>query len=83
MRMSERDILIRAFKAEARMKPKEKIILGRKVYTFEEFASMLGSGRRLPKEERNLVRSFVDNALRMFRENPAYRQKMMSLAGVE
>ena len=80
--MSEREILIRAFKAEARMKPDERIKLGWNLYTYREFADMLGSGEDLSKEEKNTLKSFVDNALKMFRENPAYKQKMMSLAGV-
>ena len=80
--MSEREILVRAMKAEARMKPDTKIRLGWSFYTYREFADMLGSNEELSKEEEGRLKSFMENALKMFRENPAYRDKMMDLAGV-
>ena len=80
--MSERAILIKALKAEAKMKPDEKIKIGWRFFTYEEFAEILDSRGNPSNEEKGLLESFIDNALKMFRENPVYRQKMMALAGV-
>lgn len=79
--MDEKEIVILALKEEAKHKPKEKVFFGEYVYTYEQFVEMLNR-RKLKKEEKRIVQGFLNNAVRMFKENPAFRSKMMQLAGV-
>jgi len=79
--MKEVDIIIRALKAEAMVKPDEKIFVGRESFTYAEFAGMLGT-EKLQRNHRKFVENFLNSAKKMFKENPVYRQKMIQLAGV-
>jgi hypothetical protein len=62
---------------EALQKPDEKIILGRTVLTYRQFAEMLGGGSGDGKVIEEVVRS----AVLMFKKNPAFRERMLKLAG--
>jgi hypothetical protein len=79
--LNEREIILRAIRAEARLKPKELVILGRRVFTFEEFAEKLNAEEKLPKEDKTLIKAWMKNTLKMFKENEAFRVQMLSLAG--
>ena len=79
--MNEKQIVVLALKEEAKHKPKEKVFFGERVYTYEEFVEMLNR-RKLKREERKIVQGFLKNAVKMFKENEAFRSKMMELAGV-
>ncbi|MEM2281439.1 MAG: hypothetical protein QXZ68_05565 [Candidatus Bathyarchaeia archaeon] len=81
--MREIEIIIKALKVEAESKPNERIYLGFKSYTYKEFANMLNNHRKLDKETRKLVEDFLDNALKLFRQNSEFRNKMLKLAGVK
>jgi len=80
--MKEIEIIVKALIAEALQKPDEKVIAGREIFTYKEFVAMLSS-KKLQKNHKRLVESFLQSAHKMFRENPIYRQKMMQLAGIE
>jgi len=78
--MKPEEIIIRAIKAEAKLKPKEKIFAGYISMTYEEFASKLNT-KKLSKDEKRLVQDRLKTMLKMFNENATYRQQMMKLAG--
>jgi len=80
--LKEVEIIVKALKAEASQKPMEIIYAGRETFTYEEFVGMLNS-RKLQKNHKKLVESFLQSARKMFNENPTYRQKIMQLASVE
>jgi hypothetical protein len=80
--MREIEIIIKALCLEALQKPNEKIIVGRETITYREFAEMLRS-KRLQSNHRKLVDAFLKQALKMFNENPTYREHIMKLAGIE
>ncbi len=75
--MNELQILVLAYQAEARAKPNERIYAG-EWFTYAEFAKMLEENRVPP-----LVKNFLRNAEKLYRESEVFRSKMMSLAGVE
>lgn len=79
--MDEKKILIKALKLEAQHKPNERIYVGFKSFTYKEFACMLENNSRLDKETKKVVDNFLKQALKMFRENHEFRNKMMTLAG--
>ncbi len=81
--MDEREIIIRALKAEATAKPNERIYVGFKSLTYKEFVEMLDNHKKLDKMGKEFVESFLKTAVKMFRENQAYRENMMKLAGVK
>jgi hypothetical protein len=74
-------VIVRALKLEALSKPDEKIYVGRRVYTYREFAGMLNDHRRLGRAERRVVESFLEASLKMFKENREFRERMLRLAG--
>jgi len=80
--LKEVEIIVKALKAEATQKPKEIIYAGRERFTYKEFVAMLNS-KKLQKNHKKLVESFLQSARKMFNENPTYKLKMMQLAGVE
>jgi hypothetical protein len=75
-------IIIQALKVEALQKPNEKIIAGKEIFTYREFAEILNS-HKLQKNHKKLVEVFLKSAVKMFNENPTYRQHIMKLAGVK
>jgi hypothetical protein len=75
-------LIIQALKVEALQKPNEKIIAGKEVFTYREFAEILNS-HKLQKSHRKLVDAFLKSAVKLFNENPTYKQHIMKLAGVE
>lgn len=81
--MRDVDIIITAFKMEARSKPNEKIIFGWRVYTFKKFVGLLDQNRKLEKEEKKIVKNFLKTSLKMFKENKSYRMRMLNLAGIK
>jgi hypothetical protein len=80
--MKEIEIIVKALTAEALQKPDEKVIAGKEIFTYKEFAAMLNS-KKLQKNHKRLIESFLQSAQKMFKENPSYRQKIMQLAGAE
>ena len=80
--MKEVEIIIKALRIEALQKPEEKVMAGKEVFTYREFAEMLNS-KKLQKNHRKFVESFLQSAIKMFNENPTYKQKVLQLAGVE
>lgn len=83
MPLKESEILIKAFKLEAQRKPDERIFIGFKTYTYKEFSSLLDNHQKLDKETKKLIQSFLNQALKMFRENEEFRNRMKMLAGVK
>lgn len=78
--MSAERIIINAIKAEARIRPDEKIFFGPLSYTFKEFAGMLND-RRLPRRERKLVKTHLKTLMRMFETSETYRKQVLSFSG--
>jgi hypothetical protein len=78
--LNEKEIVIRALKMEAQLKPSEKIYAGWVELTYEEFGKMLDA-KRLQRNHKKLVESIVQTSLKMFRENPVFRERMLKLAG--
>jgi hypothetical protein len=79
--MRELDIIIKALKLEARQKPNERIYVGFKSYTYSEFVEMLNHHKKLDKAKKEFVESFLNASLKLFKENKAYREKILRLAG--
>jgi hypothetical protein len=73
-------LIIQALKAEAAQKPNEKIIAGKEIFTYREFVEVLNS-HKLQKNHKKLVEAFLKSAVKLFNENPTYRQKILKLAG--
>jgi hypothetical protein len=80
--VDEVEIIIKALRVEAMQKPNEKIIAGKEVFTYKEFAEMLNS-KKLQKNHRKMIQAFLNSALKMFKENPTYKRKILQLAAVE
>jgi len=80
--LKEVEIIVKALKAEATQKPNEIIYAGPESFTYKEFVALLNS-KKLQKNHKKLVESFLQSARKMFNENPTYRLKMMQLAGVK
>lgn len=80
--MKEVEIIVKALKAEATQKPNEIIYAGRESFTYKEFIAMLNS-KKLQKNHKKLVKSFLNSAVKQFKENEPFRHKMLDLAGVE
>jgi hypothetical protein len=75
-------IIIQALKAEALQKPNERIIAGKEVLTYRQFAEILDS-KKLRQNHKKLVDAFLKSAVKLFKENPTYKKHIMKLAGVE
>ena len=80
--MNELEIIVKALRAEASQKPNEIIYAGRESFTYKQFASMLNS-EKLQKNHKKLVESFLNSAVKQFKQNEAFRHKMLGLAGVQ
>ena len=74
-------ILTKALRAEATQKPNEIIYAGRESFTYKEFVAMLNS-KKLQKNHKKLIESFLNSAVKQFKENELFRHKMLGLAGV-
>jgi ClpP class serine protease len=79
--MNDMELIIRALKLEAQQKPNERIFVGFKSYTYAEFAKMLNDHKKLNKTDKQFIKSFLDTSLKLFKENPTYRQRILKLAG--
>jgi len=79
--MRETEIIIKALQIEARQKPSERIYVGYKSYTYSEFVQMLNNHKKLGKAEKEFVENFLNASLKLFKENKAYREKILKLAG--
>ena len=79
--MKELDIIIKALQLEAQQKPNERIYVGFKSYTYSEFVKMLNDHKKLSKAEKQFVENFLKTSLELFKENKAYREKILKLAG--
>jgi hypothetical protein len=75
------DIITRALQAEATQKPMEIIYAGRESFTYKEFVGMLNR-KKLQKNHKKLVESLLNSAIKQFKENEVFRNKMLDLAGV-
>jgi uncharacterized protein YggL (DUF469 family) len=76
------DIITRALKLEASQKPNEIIYAGREKFTYKQFVGMLNSGK-LQKNHKKLVESLLNSAIKQFKENEVFRNKMLDLAGMQ
>jgi hypothetical protein len=75
--LDAKDVVIKALKMEALQKPDERIILGRTVLTYRQFAEMLGGG----SGDGKVIDEIIKSAVLMFKNNPAFRERMLRLAG--
>lgn len=76
--MNDLQIIVLALKAEARSKPNERIYVGKEVFMYKDFSSMLDHN-----ELEDFVKKFLKDAEKMYRENQAFRLRMIRLAGVD
>jgi hypothetical protein len=79
--VDEKAVIIKALKIEAQRKPNERIYVGFKSYTYTEFVEMLDNRKSLTKAEKEFVENFIKTSLKLFRENKAYRERILTLAG--
>jgi len=68
-------LIVKAIKIEALQKPDEKIIAGNIVMTYRDFAEMLNS-----KKHEKIVKDFLKTAVKLFNENPAFKENILKLA---
>ncbi|MEM2830971.1 MAG: hypothetical protein QXZ14_12010 [Candidatus Jordarchaeales archaeon] len=80
--MSINELIIRAIKIEASLKPNEKLIIGEHVFTYSEFAEIL-SKKHNSRDERKLIKMFLKQAEQLFKNNMEFKNKILELAGVE
>ena len=78
--MKPEQIIINAIRAEAKIRPNEKIFFGPVTYTFEEFAKMLNGPSN--RKEKKIVKNHLKTLIRMFETNDLYRKQVLSFAGV-
>jgi ribosome assembly protein YihI (activator of Der GTPase) len=76
---NEIDIIIKALKMEAERKPDERIYLDFKSYTYKEFINMLDNYEKLNNDEKQFVDKFLEESVRLFKENKAFREKILSM----
>jgi len=74
-------LIVKALVLEAMSKPDEKIYVGPKVYTYREFAALLNGRGKLGKAERRFVEKLLEESYRLFRENEAFKEKILRLVG--
>lgn len=74
------DLIIKAVKIEASVKPNEKIIIGEHVFTYSEFAEIL-SRRHNSKTEKKIICMFLKQAEQLFKSNPEFKNKILELTG--
>jgi hypothetical protein len=78
--VNEIDIIIKALKIEAERKPNEQIyIIGFKSYTYKEFINMLDNYEKLNNDEKQFVDRFLEESVKLFKENKAFREKILSV----
>jgi ribosome assembly protein YihI (activator of Der GTPase) len=77
--VNEIDIIIKALKMEAEKKPNERIYLDFKSYTYKEFINMLDNYEKLNNDEKQFVDKFLEESVRLFKENKAFREKILSM----
>lgn len=75
--MKERDIAIAAIKEEARKKPKEKVIVGTRVYTFEELSKKIDNG------DKTVFKFFVKPYEKLLKESKPFKAKVMDMLGLQ
>jgi len=84
--MNTRDVVICALKMEAKQNPQKKIVIGQKVITYADLANKIEQKfvqkKRLPKQEESFLDNFIDNSIKMYDMNPAFRTKMLELASL-
>jgi len=68
-------LIIKAIKIEALNKPDEKIIIGDVIITYRQFAEMLNS-----KNHENIIRDFLKTAVKLFNENPVFKENILKLS---
>jgi hypothetical protein len=68
-------LIIKAIKIEALNKPDEKIIIGDVIITYRQFAEMLNS-----KNHENIIKDFLKTAVKLFNENPVFKENILKLA---
>ncbi|MEM2374413.1 MAG: hypothetical protein QXI11_08250 [Thermoproteota archaeon] len=78
--MSINELIIRAIKIEASLKPNEKLIIGEHVFTYSEFAEIL-SKKHNSRDERKLIKMFLKQAEQLFKNNMEFKNKILELAG--
>jgi len=78
--MNVRKLIIMAVKAEASVKPNEKLIIGEHAFTYSEFAEIL-SKKHNSKDERKLIDTFLKQAEQLFKNNIEFKNKILELAG--
>jgi len=78
--LSINELIIRAIKIEASLKPNEKLIIGEHVFTYSEFAEIL-SKKHNSKDERKLIDTFLKQAEQLFKNNIEFKNKILELAG--
>jgi hypothetical protein len=71
--------MIKALKMEAERKPNERIYLDFKSYTYKEFINMLDNYEKLNNDEKRFVDKFLEESVRLFKENKAFREKILSM----
>jgi ribosome assembly protein YihI (activator of Der GTPase) len=76
---NEIDIIIKALKMEAERKPDERIYLDFKSYTYKEFINMLDNYEKLNNDEKQFVDKFLEESVKLFKENKAFREKILSM----
>ena len=74
-------LIVKALVLEAMSKPDEKIYVGPRVYTYREFASILNGRGKLSKADRRFIEKLLEESYRLFREDQAFRERILKLAG--
>jgi len=74
------NVIVKALKIEAMRKPNERIFVGFKTYTYAEFAEMLSGQKNLSKADKQLIKSFLEDSVKIFKESQLFRLKILELA---
>lgn len=79
--MDEHELIIKALKIEASIKPNDKIIIGNIVLTYKELSEMLDNIDKIDPVVKRFIVNFLKTSLRMFRECEEFRKMVISLVG--
>lgn len=79
--MKVEELILAAIKVEAEAKPDERVVMGRTVMTFREFAALLS--RKRSREEEEMVGEFLRQAKALFESSEEFKRKVLELAGAK
>lgn len=77
--MDVKELIIKAIKVEASIKPDETIIVGDKVMTYKQFAELIENIDEIDPELRKQIYDFLKMAIKLFKQCEEFRKSILTL----